>query len=450
MSEVADRVFRLEQLLLKIRPIREEWLGEGRRATPGHVGEIESLPCDSYEKLVKAWRKAMRWGPELDGFLTISLASVMSVDRVGHGQLWFKAIGPPSCGKSTIAEAFAVNKNHVIARSTFGNTGIVSAYQVDKEGTEDKSLMEKIKGKLLFVKDGDTLLKAANRDKILSQLRDAFDKVIRTTAGNEMSRDYEGYAFCVGICGTKMLRELDTSELGQRFIDYVIFDEINEDDEDAVGWNVANQSSMEMAYKYDGKMESQDSPEKVLAKRLTAGYIDHLRATNDEVFSRMDMAEPDLRYAQTLAKFTAFMRARPNDNKKVEGEAGRELSYRLIAQFVRLAKSIAGVWNKHFVDDEVMHLVRKVALDTSRGKTLEMVRHLYREGQQGFFPEGLASWTQDDTETTAKLLRFLRRIKAVETWVKPTPGVKKPRPRWRLTERMRALYHAVMGDEAHA
>ena len=112
-----------------------------------------------------------------------------------------------------------------------------------------------------------------------------------------------------------------------------------------------------------------------------------------------------------------------------------------MSQHTRLAKCLAIVMNKSTVDEEVMRRVTKVALDTARGKTLQMSDHLYRS-HDGLEIRSLALNTNTTEDETRKLLRFLRHIGVTELGEAPKTGMSK-QPRWKLTERLRRLYGEI-------
>lgn len=429
----------LAGLLAKVAPIPDDWVqGRARKAVKKGSAELECLPCQEWKVLRDAWRKALRWIPGLDRALATMLATVTSTESVGD-QLWVKIIGPPSCGKSVLCEALAVNRKYCMPKSTI--RGLFSGYQVDREGVEDTSLAPQLKNKTLITKDGDTLLQMPNLPQILAEFRDLYDRVSRTHYRNKMSRDYEGLSVTWILCGTESLRYLDSSELGERLLDCVIADTLEAEVEDAIALRKAYQADRELAYKSDGHPETRDSPEMVLAKQLTGGYVEYLRENAQDLLARVEAPDAALRYCVTLGTLVAYMRARPS--KRQDETAQRELSFRLVSQHVRLAKCLAVVLNRRTLDDEVMARVRQVALDTARGRTLTVIRYLAEAGDKGLSAGWLANACHSTDDKKRTYLTFLRRIGAVELFTSRATPESPPRQRWRLTERLSTLYHEV-------
>jgi hypothetical protein len=371
------------------------------------------------------------------------LASITSVKSIGE-QLWVRILGVPSSGKTTLCEGLSVARKYVIAKSTM--RGFHSGWRSsDGNGnSQDSSLIAEIKHRgTLVTKDGDTLLRLPNLPQILSEARDLYDTVTRASYRNSMSRDYAGIRMTWILCGTNTLRQLDSSELGERFLDCSIVDKMDDETEDAIGWRVANRAARAVATEVDGKPETQYEPELAQAMQLTGGYVCYLRENAQKLLSEIKISEEALRQCMWLGKFVAYMRTRLGKQRgDVEEETEREMSFRLISQHVRLAHCLAVVLNCKEVDREVMRRVTKVALDTSRGSTFEVAKRLYNS-PHGMEPYDLSIQLGEPEERTRKLLRFLRKVGVVEPLMIKNGNIKSP-PRWRLTDPLALLYKRVV------
>lgn len=435
-NDLKGRVINLGTLLDKLYICPDEWKG---RASTEEVGSgMECVPCDSYAELIEAWKEPLRWSYGLDCALSVMLASISSVKSLGD-QLWVKVIGPASCGKSTLCEAISVASKYVYPKSTL--RGFHSGFQTDGD---DNSLVAKIRNKTLVTKDGDTLLQSPNLSQILSEARDIYDRVSRTSYRNEASRDYNGLNVTWILCGTSSLRSIDSSELGERFLDVVIMDKIEDDEEDTTLLEVVQRAARNVAIEADGTAESQQDPELTRAMQLTGGYVNYLRENATRLLGEVHNSKESLRMCARLAKFVAYMRARPS--KLQDENAEREVSFRLATQLTRLANCLAIVMNKDSLDEEVIQRVTKVALDTARGTTLEILQYLYVR-QEGLDTVSLGIYIHSPKENTRKLLRFLGRIGVVETFEAKSKGVR-TQTRWRLNEKLRALYTEILGVQA--
>lgn len=442
--ELNIRIKAVDKLFKMIKPVPDDWLVSKKTSvfTGGRTGSgvgMECKGCSRWDELTLAWRKAMKWTDGMDRALSVMLACVTSTKALGD-QLWIKIISPPGGGKSTLCEALSINKRYIYSKSTI--RGFHSGHKSDKQGTEDHGLIPKIRDKTLVTKDGDTLLQSPNLGQILSEARDLYDGTARVHYRHGIDRDSDGVRMTWILCGTSSLRQLDSSELGERFLDCVIMDSIDDDMEDEVLWRVVNRTERNLAFEADGKAETQYDLELVKAMQLTGGYVSFLRDNAADLLVQVESSESVKRACVHFGKFVAYMRARPS--KKQDESAEREFASRLVGQHMRLAKCLAVVLNKRSIDGEVLSRVKAVALDTSRGRTIETVKLLRKAGSDGSMTRSLAILSGDSEDKERTYLRFLRRIGVIESYQLQS-GAMKGTLRWRLTNNMRKLCEEVLG-----
>jgi len=438
-SSAAERVAILaSQLLPRFRPIPNDWIDGADPTSKLGCPQMACVPCSEWDKVENSWRKALKWIPGLRRALVSMLATVTSTPGIGD-QLWMKIIGPPSCGKTVLCEAVSIARKWVEAQSII--RGFHSGYQTDKEGKEDHSLLPKLRGKTLITKDGDTLLQSPNVLQILAEARDAYDKKSRSSYRNKASRKYEGYNWTWILCGTEALRFLDTSELGERFIDCRIMSDID----DTLEVDICRRKFLEVrnnrGMQANGKAETQQNPRMTEAMQLTGGYVEHLRANGVELQSEIDVSDDVGELCISYGRFMSYMRARPS-KKQDEGNS-REIAARLVSQISRYAICAAVVLNKREVEEEVLSLAKQIALDTSKGRTFRITQAIYNTGVSGADVASLAILVMEDEKKLKEYLNFLKQIKAVEHYQHTTPGMMGSKPRWRLTAPLRTLFGEV-------
>lgn len=435
MNTIQDRINRLPELFARIERVPKEWTNGkilDNRVTGVETGNEDCLPCYDYRTVQTAWRKALKWRDGLDNALCTMLAAAMSTNFVGE-QLWIKIIGPPSCGKTTLLEGLALNKRYVVSKSTI--RGFHSGWKTD-DG-EDMSLAHEVRGRTLATKDGDTLLKAPNFREILAEARDIYDRVSRTHYRNATSREYTGLRMTWLLCGTASLREIDESELGARFLDCVVMDDMEEEFETEVGWRAANQELRNMRMESDGTMSSQYPPELSHAMQLTGGYLDYLRGSSVELTKDIHFDPDSVHFCNRLGKFIAIMRARPPKEK--DAESDREFSPRLVKQIIRLTMATTATLNLDQVTPAVLQRVHGVGMDTSRGITANIMHRLVHLPTKGLEVRAMAAYANKTEDQVRKHLRFLRDIGVVA----PLPDNHR---RWRMTEPMLRLYREIVDE----
>lgn len=439
------RIGNLGTLLGRVENVPPEWYGgaspESKGAGKNGKGkskvEIAPLTCESWTDLVRQWRRAMQWGEGLDRALSVMLASVASTNSIGD-QLWVMVLSPPSTGKSTLCEAISANGRHVVAKSTM--RGFHSGYQTDRDASEDYSLLAKLDGKTLVTKDGDTLMQQPNLGQILAEARDVYDRVSRTSYRNSASRDYVGVSMTWILCGTSSLRALDTSELGERFLKCSIMDGIDEETEKDILRKILYRQR-DVKGTPVSEAEGLADPDTAKAIRMTAGFIDWLALRGNLLLQKVDDTDEQLEKIADLARFVAYLRARPS-KRQVE-TVERELAARLASQLHRLATCLAVVLGRTTLDAEVMRRTVRCALDTARGRTLEIARVLAKYGREGVHIRALAMMTGQSEGSERGFLQLLRCLGAVELYEAKVAGIAQRKPVWRLSESFEALYRSV-------
>lgn len=437
MQGLQERLDRLGTLLAKLRPAPAEWTA-GVKAEAKKT-ELDCLTCTSWKELRKAWvRSGIHWIPQLEKAMTVLLACITSTESRGE-QLWIKLLAAPSAGKTTLVEALSVARKYVFPKDTL--TKLTSGYQIDKDGSENISLLSSLKDKTFIIQDGDTLLKNPGLYQILAQLRAFYGRTLRTSYANKMSKDWEAVNTTIVICGTDSLRELDSSELGERMLGCII-PEVTSETERDIAIKRIYQELREMKHKSNGKPDERDSPEMTRAKRLTGGYVEHLRRKAQTLLGELEEPDPELvEHFYTCGRYTSYSRSHPGEKQDT---AQRELCYRLSAQFTRLAACLAVALNKPRIDEEVMRLTAQVALDTSVRETQAVLRVLYDAGHEGVPSGHVAHRTEREAAKERKLLRHLRSIGAAETYPFKAKKGATPQTHWRLTKLLRELYHQVV------
>lgn len=433
-TTLAGRVRLLGEFLGKVRPVPAEWSAPKKAvAVNGHHHKARATSCTSWRQLQQAWKRAMTWTEGLDRALAVMLASCASVRLVGD-QLWVKIVSPPGTGKSTLCEALAESR-HIVAKSVI--RGFHSGYDQSGTGTEDNSLLVGLSDKTLVLKDGDTLLQQPNLPQILAEARDIYDRVSRTHYRNKSSKDYKNVNMTFILCGTSSLRKLDSSELGERFLDCVIMDQVEDDLEDSINLRAINDLCSAMATE-PSVNGTTVRPAEQTARELTGAYIDHLRQVIDDEVRTVTMPEGVANEINALGKFVAFMRTRPSLTQKEE--VNRELSTRLVKQLSRLAFCLAVVTNRRSIDGGIMDWVRKVAMDTARGRTYDLVKVIdaYDGPTPGVTTAEAGLLAREDDDDCRALLGFLRKIKVLE--LVRGSGIFKGSSYWRLTARMKTIW----------
>lgn len=236
--------------------------------------------------------------------------------------------------------------------SSLGPKTLVSG----QKGDYDPSLLPRLIGRTLVVKDWTELLTMPSQDQeqVISVLRGAFDGRYEKSYGNGMVRTYPGpnsphrtcyFSLIAGV--THSIYKNDRSDYGERFLRFEIkADEVEDQIRRALS-NVREKVYPEFSLR-------------PIANAFLARKVDP-----ENLPSMPKIMESRL---VGLATIISFIRSR------VERHQGRliyrpvlETPTRLAMQLLRLSRFLAFVYGKSSVDDQCYRLVKKVALDTCYG-----------------------------------------------------------------------------------
>jgi hypothetical protein len=351
-----------------------------KTSAPADIPTIEPLHRETFDELLAdLTTTGYHVTPNLRDTFALSLATVASTELPGE-QIWLRIIGPPGSGKTTIAEAITAAKEYVFPISI--QTGFHSGHTGGPGGgggphAKDASLVKMMDGKTVLIKDGDTLLTAANRDKTLAELRDLYDGVSRAHYRNGVHHEYENLRTTFILCGTDHLRTLNRSFLGERFLDCEILG--------AEETDPYIDRAIENAYLRVSSGLSNPGDEIAtnpivgnLLKAATYGYVLHLKKKLATA-PIPSFPEEYRNRIKALAKLLAYVRARL---VRTEGELDYrprvELATRLASQFTKLAVVIAVMFDYPAINGETYRLLQKIMVDTATSFEWEMIRMLVR------------------------------------------------------------------------
>jgi len=439
---IKSRIVLWSQLQKKLTPVPDTWVRPDNNV-PDREPRLPLIPCDNWKDLLESAKLALKWDDNLTRAFAAMLATIISTECMGD-QLWVRVISPPSTGKTVLCEALSVNRTYCFPKS--GMTGFYSGFRLNPSDlTEDNSLICQLKNRTLITKDGDTLLQKAELGRILSEARDIYDRAGRPSYRTKGNPEYEGQNTTWILAGTGSLRDLDTSELGERFLTVTVVDEIDVNREREIALSVVRRAFRQTGMHSNGKLENQEVPEMTRFKQLTGGYIQYLRPHAQLLNEEVQKNIPSRYEAEIvdLATLVAYMRCRPSP--KLREKIEREMNPRLTTQLARLSVCLATVMNKKTVDDEVMAITRQTAYDTCQGVTLDMVRKIYTH-PNGVDHSTLMGWLGDDDDYSKKIIKMMVAIKILDKF-RPeiAPGRFQNTTRFRLTHHFRDLYRRVMG-----
>ena len=434
----------LSAFLSKLTPIPEAWVDDLPKRSLSGMG---TRPCEDWKTVENEWKKAMQWRHSMSDALASMLAVVVSTDQVGNDQLFLQVIGEAGSGKTQLCDALLTSPQHCFPLEHF--TGFHSG--IKGEDGEDLSLLARINHKTLVTSEGDVIMSNPKFPEIMSQCRRIFDGVSQSTYKNSKEdRRYTGLRTPWIMAGTPALMNMDQSRLGDRFIRIFIDPPGHEERQDILR-RVGHTAYRSLLLTSNGDPQSSMEEYRRRAYQLTGGYVQYLRENAGTLLSRVKFNEDWLvNRCAKLAEFTALMRARPETKPDKEVDAMKEEPTRLQGQFVRLSVCLAAVLGKWKLDESVLRIVRKVALDTARGRPLEVVKFLYVQGAQGAENVAVSVDLGVKADKCLELMKFLKRIGVVISREQVFAHSVKGKPRYYLSPVMLGLCRDVLGKDRNA
>lgn len=434
----------LEWLFDRIVPLPEGFVTGQARPLNGDSGTptLNCLDCHEWSVLLTTWKKALKWRAEMTDVLAVAMAVCLSTEQVGD-QLFLMMIGSASSGKTRFCDAMLTSPKCKLLEHI---TGFHSGW---KDGSgEDFSLIDRINRMTLITPEGDVMMSNPAFIQVMSQARRIFDGSSSASYKNSKEdKVHSGLRTPWIMAGTPALLSADQSRLGDRFLK-VFIDPPSDDEREAILRRVVNTALQSVRVKSEETSEGQISPRLGEAYSLTGGYINYLRDNSSDLLSQVIFDDDQLYACGLLGEFTRHFRARPHPDVKKDDTPNVEEPHRLAHQFVRLACCLAVVLNKDRVDEEVMRITKKVALDTSRGITLQIAHALYQAQPDGFDMKAIENVTGRDHTKIRVMLKFLRQIGVVEiNKDKITTGAKTKQTRYRLTSKMYKLYTDIGANQ---
>jgi hypothetical protein len=337
---------------------------EGSEVKKTFNADIESIePVTSYSTFQKRIKESLYTSRSILQTIDAMLATSLSVRLPGE-PLWLFVVGPASCGKSTVIEAFGGNNKYFDYVSKLTATSLVSGWR-NTDGS-DASTLHKMNEKTLFIKDMTVLLGMPDgvQQQLWDLLRDAYDGYVKITWGNGKSYEATDFKFNIIAGVTPIIYKHNDASKGERFlrIDF-LGNDFDEDEHMSQAWE-------NMGQKKENKKKLSDT---------MLGYYKHLFETfNPENVAEVPM--PIRNKIMALAKVAARLQAEVVKDRN-EGMIYRPraaVATRLSLQFKNLAHALAHVRGEKVVSEATYAIIRKIGFDSCPGLNYEVINFIHK------------------------------------------------------------------------
>jgi len=399
--------------------------GKGGKGGGGGGGKLDGkgvLPA----KVTAAYRKWL-YLPDAD-VLSIMFGAVLA-NRMEGDPIWLFLVAPPGGSKTELLMSLT-DAPLIHTLSAVTPHALISG--ATTMGSGDPSLIPKLNGKVLIIKDFTAVLslQAPARDEIFGILRDAYDGRCAKTFGNGITRSYEStFGIISGVTGIIEMHGASSTSLGERFLRYRV--------------HTLSGSSIAAGDRIIDAALSNINKETTMREELREIAAEALNWQPDlKKIPRLNRAV--LEKIRKLAQWVAALRGvvhRERYTREVEIRPQAEVGTRIAKQLGRLAIGVAMYHRLGEVDDvsDPYQIITKVARSTVPDRVEDVVRCLYLggdlEGVHTFFDVSeIATKSRYPPSTVSSVLQDLELLRVTQ---KDGKGI--TRGGWRLTNAMRRL-----------
>lgn len=381
----------------RINPVR------GVRQTP--KSRYKEAP--SFEQVCREYERWLEMRGDY-GALEVAMATVIAHEMMGD-PIWMFLVGPPGSAKSEIISAFQTD-DKIIHTSSITPHALCSGANMNP----DPSLIPRLDGNVLVVKDFTAILalREAERQEIFGILRDAYDGSFSKVFGNGVTRSYRSRFGVLSGVTPEIYQSLSRqAQLGERFIKYLISDNLRHEDEEAILDRAMQNVNRETQMRQD-------------LQDVTSAFLEGCRKrihAPDESVIEPEIPAEWAEKIKAVAQVGAWMRGSvPRDDYRWEQMVGRpvkEIASRLTKQLAKLGLALAMVRGQDKVGAEQYRVLKKVILDTVDQRREEVLRTLWTKTdnpEETVRNEMIAIWTGYPSATVARLMQDFRALKLVE------------------------------------
>lgn len=284
-------------------------------------------------------------------------------NRIDGDPVWMFLLAPPGGSKTVLLRTLAKSR-YIESVSSLTPSALISGMR--PQNGIDPSLLGKIDGKILVVKDFTSIL-ASNpnkRDEIFGILRDAYDGYAEKIFGTGLKKSFEAnFGILAGVTAAIDSYASVSASLGERFLRFKLDSWSRGHDNEVIRIQKAMEN---IDHENRIKEELCDIAKRYLEKSLPE--------------RSPEISPKNIQKIVDMAKFVAQLRGVVLKNAytlELSAMPIQEIGTRLAKELSKLGKGIAVHLNKDFVDDECIRILKKVAVDTCPAIPMSIFKFIY-------------------------------------------------------------------------
>lgn len=320
--------------------------------------------------LEKVFRVFEKWlhKPNRDA-IELSIATIISNELQGD-PLWLFMVAPPGGSKTEILSSFDKCTNTFITSSLTPHA-LISGTAL-KSG-RDPSLIPKLNGKTLIVKDFTSILgkRETEKDEIFGILRDAYDGKSGKVFGTGVTRYYKSH-FSILSAVTPVIYELSGqyAGLGERFLKFFLGSSME---------HVGEKDIIRRSMRNVNKETSMRDELADVVRDFVHIKLEQMRKPGYKMPVLPESKEDQIiACAQFVARVRASVPRDKFDREIISSRPSVEVGSRLGKQLTRVALTITVVNGRSSVDDHAIRILKKITLDTVSQRNEEILRVIFK------------------------------------------------------------------------
>ena len=297
--------------------------------------------------------------------IDVSLAVVLS-NRMEGDPLWMFLVAPPGGAKTEILSTLSTFDDVYFTSSLTSHSLISGASGI---GHSDPSLIPKLNGKVLLLKDFTCILakKDQEQEEIFGILRDAYDGSCSKVFGNGIKRTYQS-RFTILSAVTPKIYELgaEHQSLGERFLKF------------SIESNLTHSMEEEIIHRAIGNLTKEVGMRAEMCEAVR-GFLHH--RCNSLRDNPPPMMPPSIENAiVALSQWGARMRGIVSRERyrpeMISSRPSAEVGSRLGKQLAKFIIALTIVRGKTVVTWEEYEMTKKVMIDTVSQRNEDIVREM--------------------------------------------------------------------------
>lgn len=359
-------------------------------------------------------------------YIKVAFATLVS-NKIPGDPVWLFIIGPPGASKTEVIRSFnglaEIGKVYITSKLT--PKSLISGW-VSKKAKFDPSLMPKLDGKTLLIKDFTSILsmQRESREQVFSDLREAYDGYLDRDLGNLGHKGF--FAHFSVIAGVTPIIDRYSSfqqHLGERFLKIRL-------------------KELDINPKIQKAIEN-EMKQKEMREELTNAVKQLFRQEFNLKDVKLSKEMKD--HLVHLANFSGICRTTvsrdPYQQNILTDIPEYEIGTRIGIQLAKLGRSLATIDNKQEVGSGEYEILKRVAKDTIPNKTRILIEFLYNHSRPVWFTtEEVVEGVNVEERTCRRALDDLLVLNLVSK--KTIKGRGNPYG-WRLTEKIESLLRKI-------